>query len=80
MPKRGLGINVLQAAKDRINYTFDNFERVYISFSAGKDSTLMLHLVMEEAIKRNRKIGCLFIDWECQIGLTIKFAKEMYEM
>ena len=53
MPKRGLGINVLQAAKDRINYTFDNFERVYISFSAGKDSTLMLHLVMEEAIRLN---------------------------
>jgi predicted phosphoadenosine phosphosulfate sulfurtransferase len=80
MPKRGLNMSVLEAAQQRIEYTFDNFERVYISFSAGKDSTLMLHLVMDEAIKRNRKIGCLFIDWECQIGLTIKFAKEMYEL
>lgn len=79
MPKRGLGIDVLQAARERIAFTFDNFERIYISFSAGKDSTVMLHLVMDEAIKRNRKIGMLFIDWECQVGLTIDFAKQMYE-
>jgi len=78
MPKRGLGIDVLTAAKERIKWTFDNFERIYISFSAGKDSTLMLHLVMDEAKNRNRKIGCLFIDWECQISHTIRFAKEMY--
>jgi len=29
--------------------------------------------------KRGRKVGCLLIDWECQIGLTIDFAKRMYE-
>ena len=44
--------NVLDAAIDRINYTFDNFEKVYISFSGGKDSTVMMHLVMDQAIKR----------------------------
>lgn len=79
MPKRGLGIDVLTAAKERISWTFDEFEKIYISFSAGKDSTVMLHLVMDEARKRGRKIGCLLIDWECQIGLTIDFAKRMYE-
>lgn len=79
MPKRGLGIDVYTAAKQRIEWTFDNFERIYISFSAGKDSAVMLHMVMAEAIKRNRVIGCLFIDWECQIGLTINFAREMFE-
>jgi predicted phosphoadenosine phosphosulfate sulfurtransferase len=80
MPKRGLGINVLTAAKERIEWAFDNFEKFYISFSAGKDSAVMLHMVMDEAIKRNRKIGCFFLDWECQIGLTINFAREMYEL
>lgn len=80
MPKHGLGIDVYQAAQDRIKFVFDNFERIYISFSAGKDSTVMLHLVMAEAIKRNRKIGMLFIDWECQISLTIDFAKKAFEM
>jgi predicted phosphoadenosine phosphosulfate sulfurtransferase len=79
MPKRGLGIDVLSAARERIKWTFDNFDRVYISFSAGKDSTVLLHLVMDEAKKRNRKVGCFFLDWECQITLTIDFAKRMYQ-
>lgn len=79
MPKIKLGYDVLTGAKERITFAFDNFEKIYISFSAGKDSTVLLHLVMEEAIKRNRKIGCFFLDWECQIGLTIDFAKQMYE-
>lgn len=79
MPKRGLGIDVLTAARQRIEWTFDRFERIYISFSGGKDSAVMLHLVMDEAKKRNKKIGCLFIDWECQIGLTIEFTKQMFD-
>jgi predicted phosphoadenosine phosphosulfate sulfurtransferase len=78
MPKIKLGMDVLTAAQERIEFTFDNFEKIYISFSAGKDSTVMLHLVMEEAKKRNRKIGCMLLDWECQIGLTIEFAKSMF--
>lgn len=52
--KRYLGIDVLTASKERIR-AFDNFEKICISFSGGKDSTAMTHLVMEEAIKRNRK-------------------------
>lgn len=79
MPKRGLGVDVLTAARQRIAWTFDKFERIYISFSAGKDSTVMLHMVMDEAINRGRKVGCFFIDWECQIGHTVDFAKQMYE-
>lgn len=79
MPKHGLGIDVYTAAKERIEWTFDNFSKIYLSFSAGKDSTVMMHMVMEEAKKRGRKIGCFFIDWECQIGLTIDFAKRMFQ-
>jgi len=41
--------NVLTAAKQRISYTFDHFEKIMVSFSGGKDSSVMLHLVMEEA-------------------------------
>ncbi len=79
MPKKGLGVDVLTAAKQRISWTFDNFESVYLSFSAGKDSTVMLHLVAEEAIKRGRKFGLLLVDLEGQYKLTIDHAKNMYE-
>lgn len=77
--KKGMGINVLKAARARIAYTFDHFEAIYISFSAGKDSSVMMHLVMEEARKRNRKVGVLLIDLEAQYQLTIKHALEMFE-
>ena len=77
--KRGLGISVLEAARRRIAYTFDHFEAIYISFSAGKDSSVMFHLVMDEAIKRSRKVGVLLIDLEAQYELTIKHAEQMFE-
>jgi len=76
LSKKFLDINVLEAAQQRIAFTFDNFSRICVSFSAGKDSTVMLHLVMEEALKRNRKIGVLFIDWEVQYAMTIKCMRE----
>jgi predicted phosphoadenosine phosphosulfate sulfurtransferase len=79
MHKRFLGKSVLDAAKERIAWTFDRFERIYISFSGGKDSTVMMHLIMEEAKLRGQKIGCLFIDWECQFSLTVDHVAAMYE-
>ncbi len=79
MPKIGLGEDVLTAAKKRISWTFDNFEAVYLSFSAGKDSTVMLHLVAEEAIKRKRKFGLLLVDLEGQYKFTIDHAELMYK-
>lgn len=78
MPKTNLSVNVLDAAQERIEWTFDNFDSIYCSFSAGKDSGVMTHLVCAEARKRGRKIGLFFLDWECQFSLTIKFAREIY--
>jgi predicted phosphoadenosine phosphosulfate sulfurtransferase len=78
--KKPIGIDVLTAAKRRISAVFDDFPRVYVSFSGGKDSTVMLHLVMEEAIKRNRKVGVLFVDLEAQYKLTIDHILECFEM
>jgi predicted phosphoadenosine phosphosulfate sulfurtransferase len=80
MPKRKIGIDVLTAARQRIEYVFDHFPKIYVSFSGGKDSTVMLHLVMDEAIKRNKKVGVLFIDLEGQYKLTIDHISQCYEM
>jgi predicted phosphoadenosine phosphosulfate sulfurtransferase len=77
--KRGLGVDVLTAARERIAYTFDHFERVYVSYSGGKDSTVMLHLVMDEAVKRQRKVGVLFIDLEGQYRITIETVERTFE-
>ena len=71
---------VLQASQERISKAFDTFERIYISFSGGKDSSVMTHLVMAEAIKRNRKVGFLIIDLEAQYNDTIKHIYHMIDM
>lgn len=78
--KRHLGMNVLEAARARIAWVFDVFPRIYISFSGGKDSTVMLHLVMDEAIKRGRKVGVLFVDLEAQYAMTIAFIEQMRQL
>lgn len=69
--KRTLPIDVLTAARQRIAYAFDHFDKVAVSFSGGKDSTVMLHLVMDEAIHRDRTVGVLIVDLEAQYTATI---------
>ena len=71
--------NVLVAAKDRVKKAFDVFEKIYISFSGGKDSSVMTHLVLEEAVKRNRTVGLLIIDLEAQYADTITHIYKMVE-
>ena len=80
MAKKYLGIDVLTAARQRISKVFDDFPRIYVSFSGGKDSSVMLHLVMEEAIKRNRKVGVLCVDLEGMYKITIEHIQHMYDM
>ena len=80
MPKKYLGINVLEAARQRISKVFDDFPRIYVSYSGGKDSTVMLHLVMEEAIKRGRKIGVLLVDLEGMYKITIDHIQRCFDM
>lgn len=71
--------SVLEAARERISYAFDHFNRLYVSFSGGKDSTVMLHLVMEEAMRRDRTVGVLIIDLEAQYRATIDHLTETVE-
>jgi predicted phosphoadenosine phosphosulfate sulfurtransferase len=78
--KRPIGINVFQAAVERTAWTFDNFPKVYVSFSGGKDSTAMLHIAATVAREKKRKIGVLCVDLEGQYKLTIEHIREMYEL
>jgi predicted phosphoadenosine phosphosulfate sulfurtransferase len=71
--------DVLTAARARIAYAFDTLDKLYVSFSGGKDSTVMLHLVMTEAIKRNRKVAVLVIDLEAQYKATIAHVEAMVQ-
>lgn len=71
MAKAGIGISVLDAAKNRIEEVFRFFPKVYLSLSGGKDSTVMMHLAGEEARRQGKKFGVLIVDLEAQYKLTI---------
>lgn len=75
--KTYLPINVLEATKDRLRLIFDRFETIVVSFSAGKDSTVLLHLAEQEARRRGRKIHALFIDLEAQYQATIDCVERL---
>jgi predicted phosphoadenosine phosphosulfate sulfurtransferase len=75
--KKPLDYDVETAARKRISEVFDDFPKIYLSFSGGKDSSVMMHLVCEEARRRNRRIGVLFVDLEAQYKLTIDHIVEM---
>ena len=51
--------NVYEAAQRRLKAVFDTFDNIYVSFSGGKDSGVLLNLCVD-FIRRNglkRKIG-----------------------
>lgn len=78
--KKYINKSVLEASRERIAESFDMFDSLYVSLSGGKDSTVLFHLVMQEAIKRDRKVGVLIIDLEAQYTDTIKHLHTLVQM
>ena len=76
MSKKYLEKSVYDAAYERVEKCFDTFNRLYVSFSGGKDSTTMLHIVAEVARKKNRTFGILVIDLEGQYKCTIDHVRD----
>lgn len=68
-------LNVVDATRKRIEYLFDNYDNIQLSFSGGKDSTVLFHLINQEAIKRNRKFYLYFIDQEAEYQGTIDIVE-----
>jgi predicted phosphoadenosine phosphosulfate sulfurtransferase len=67
--------NVLDAAKDRIEFIFKEFPRIYVSFSGGKDSGVMLNLMIDYMRENNitKKIGVMVLDNEANYEYSLKF-------
>jgi len=58
MKKKYLDVNVYDSLMIRFKFIFEEFENIYVSFSGGKDSGLLLNLLLDylkkEGIKYNR--------------------------
>lgn len=67
--------NVLHATRERVSFLFDAYDNIQLSFSGGKDSTVLFHLVNEEAKKRGRKFILYFQDQEAEYQGTIDLVE-----
>ncbi len=80
MGKIFLEKNVLEAAFERLEFIFKNFENVYFSVSGGKDSSVMVQLANMVAEKLNKKFDVLYIDFEAQYKHTIQHIEELKQL
>ena len=47
MIKEYLKQNVYEALQERLKYLFEEFDNIYVSFSGGKDSGLLLEVTLD---------------------------------
>lgn len=73
--------NVYDAAQQRIEFLFQEFDNIYVSFSGGKDSGVLLNMVFRymRANGITRKIGVYYMDYEGSYQYTEDFIRRMVE-
>ena len=70
--------NVKDAAYERFERLFNDFENVVVGFSGGKDSTCVLNIALEVAKKLDRlPLSVLFIDQEAEWKGTVDYVSEV---
>lgn len=74
-------VSVYDATQERLKFIFSNFERVYVSFSGGKDSGALLNMVCEYVRANNidRKVGIQILDNEANYEYSLQFMREILE-
>lgn len=72
-------MNVYEAIQERLKLIFAEFDNIYVSFSGGKDSGVLLNLCIDHIRKNNlnRKIGLFHMDYEAQYQMTTEYVNQV---
>lgn len=81
MQRKYEDINVYEAFQKRMDFIFEEFDNIFVSFSGGKDSALLLHMLMDYMEKKGltRTIGVFHQDFEAQYKVTTEFVESILE-
>lgn len=73
--------NVFDALQERLKFIFDEFDNIYVSFSGGKDSGLLLNLVLDYQKKYapDKRIGVFHQDFEAQYTVTTEYIERTFK-
>lgn len=71
-------MNVYEAIQQRLKIIFSEFDNIYVSFSGGKDSGVLLNLCIDYIRKYNlnTKIGVFHLDYEAQYQMTTEYVNK----
>jgi predicted phosphoadenosine phosphosulfate sulfurtransferase len=74
-------VNVFDASVSRLDFIFENFERIVVSFSGGKDSGVLLNLILDYMKERkiDRKIGIQIMDNEANYEYSLDFMRRILD-
>lgn len=72
--------NVYDALQERLHYLFQEFDNIYVSFSGGKDSGLLLNLTLDFQRKYypGKRIGVFHQDFEAQYTVTTEYIERTF--
>lgn len=81
MTKEYTDQNVYEALLDRLKFIFDEFDNIFVSFSGGKDSGLLLNLTLDFQKKfyPNKRIGVFHQDFEAQYTVTTEYVERTFK-
>jgi len=73
--------DVYVASQERMKFIFDNFPKIYVSFSGGKDSGVMLNLVLDYMRKNGitKKVGLMILDNEANYDHSLAFMHRIIQ-
>ncbi len=81
MVREYLEKTVYEALLERFDYLFSEFENIYVAFSGGKDSGVLLNMLLDYRKEHfpERTIGVFHQDFEAQYTVTTNYVEKTFK-
>lgn len=81
MKREYTGQDGYAALQERLHFIFEEFDNIFVSFSGGKDSGLLLNLTLDFQRKYypHKRIGVFHQDFEAQYTVTTEYVERTFD-